>query len=144
MKTGEVRRSVIGMRKAAHSGLGQAAIEFAITIPVVLLLIFALVDFSRAAYTAAVIQWAAQEGARVGAISLDQTAVTEAARGRMFGLQEEQAAVVLSLPDASTVAVQVSYPFVFVTPMIAQIAGAGVEMQGSASMIMQPALTGSP
>ena len=33
-----------------------------------------------------------------------------------------------------------SYPFVFVTPMITEIAGDGMTMQGSASMIMQPAL----
>ena len=92
------------LRKAAHSGLGQAMIEFAVTIPIVLLLFFGLIDFGRAAYTAAVVQWAAQEGARVGTITLDQTAVTAAARGRMAGLQADQATVVLT-PGADLVTV---------------------------------------
>ena len=142
-----VRRSVTGLRrlqKAAHSELGQSMIEFAFTIPVLLLLFFGLIDFSRAAFTAAVVQWAAQEGARVGTISLDESAVTDAARSRMVGLHAEQAEVVFTQPDASTVVVQVSYPFVFATPIIAQIAGEGIQMQGSASMVMQPALMGSP
>ncbi|MCZ7686957.1 MAG: pilus assembly protein [Sandaracinaceae bacterium] len=46
---------------------GQAApIEFALTSMVTLLLIFALIDFSRAIYTASVVQWAATYGARFG------------------------------------------------------------------------------
>ncbi len=32
-----------------------------------------------------------------------------------------------------------TYPFVFATPMIAQIAGNEIQMQGLASMIIQPA-----
>ena len=131
------------LRKAAHNGLGQAMIEFAVTIPIVLLLFFGLIDFGRAAYTAAVVQWAAQEGARVGTITLDQTEVQAAAQGRLAGLRAEDADVLLTLPDATTVTVQVSYQFEFVTPMIAQIAGDGMLMQGTASMIMQPALMGT-
>jgi Flp pilus assembly protein TadG len=129
------------LQKAAHSELGQSILEFAFTIPVVLLLFFGLIDFSRAAYTAAAVQWAAQEGARVGTINPES--VTAAAQGRLVGLQAEQAAVVFT-PGTDTVTVQVSYPFVFATPIIAQIAGAGIEMQGSASMIVQPGRSLSP
>ena len=117
-------------------------IEFAFTIPVVLLLFFGLIDFSRAAYTAAVVQWAAQEGARVGTINPDS--VTEAAQGRLVGLHAEQAQVVMTNPDSTTVLVQVTYPFMFATPVIQQIAGDQIQMEGSASMVKQPAMTGSP
>ncbi len=130
------------LQKAAKSELGQSILEFAFTIPVVLLLFFGLMDFSRAAYTAAVVQWAAQEGARAGTI--DPESVTEAAQGRMVGLQAASTVVTMTQPDSNTVMVQVSYPFVFATPVIAQLAGEGIQMQGTASMIMQPAMTGSP
>lgn len=130
-------------RKSAQGEHGQTMIEVAITMPVVLLLICALIDFSRAAYTATVVQWAAQEGARVGTITLDQSAVTAAARGRMHGLQSDQAVVVMTQPDADTVTVQVSFPFEFATPFISNLRGTGISMQGSASMIVQPALTAS-
>lgn len=134
----ELRR----LKQAAKSELAQTMIEFAITIPVVLLLFFAMIDFSRAAYTAAVVQWAAQEGARAGTI--DPDSVTDAAKGRMVGLQLDQVSIAMTYPQADTVMVQVSYPFEFATPMIAQITGDEITMQGSASMIVQPAMMGSP
>ncbi len=58
------------LKKIFKSELGQSILEFAFTIPIVLLLFFALMDFGRAAYTAAVVQWAAQEGARAGTVNV--------------------------------------------------------------------------
>jgi len=53
------------------------------------------------------------------------------------------ASVTVTQPDAGTVEVNVTYPFEFVTPMIAQLAGSGVlTMSGTASMIVQPPLVG--
>ena len=139
----EVQRSVTVVRRgwgAVRCGRGQTMIEFAFSVPVMLLLIFGLIDFSRAAYTAAVVQWAAQEGARAGIV--DPASVTEAIAGRLVGLQPERAAITVTRPDAGTVSVQVTYPFEFVTPMIAQFAGNEIEMSGAASMIVQPPLVG--
>lgn len=139
----EVQRGVTIVRRlwgAVRCSRGQTMIEFAFSIPVMLLLIFGLIDFGRAAYTAAVVQWAAQEGARAGIV--DPTSVTEAIEDRLVGLQPERAAIAVTQPDASTVAVQVTYPFEFVTPMIAQLAGNEIQMSGAASMIVQPPLIG--
>ena len=114
-------------------------LEFAFTLPVLLLLLFGLIDFSRAAYTAAVVQWAAQAGARAGIADVDN--VTPAIQEKLIGLDADQAVVAVTFPDASTVAVQVTYPFEFVTPVIVQVTGEGFQMSGSASMIVQPPLT---
>ncbi len=71
---------------------GQAAIEFAFTITVMLLLIFGLIDFSRGIYAASVTQWAAQQGAREG---IEEAATEEDVRAaveeRMVGLDITQA-----------------------------------------------------
>jgi Flp pilus assembly protein TadG len=116
-------------------------VEFAYSIPVLLLLIFGLIDFSRAAYTAAVVQWAAQEGARSAII--DPATVTQAIEGRLVGLQANRAGIVVTpSADGSEVTVQVTYPFEFVTPIIGRLGNGGVQMNGSASMIVQPPLIG--
>ena len=143
---GEVRQGVTivhKLRGAVSGNRGQTMIEFAFSIPVMLLLIFGLIDFSRAAYTAAVVQWAAQEGARAGIIDLaTRDSITQAIEDRLVGLDATQAGVTVTQPDASTVEVNVTYPFEFVTPMIAQLVGSGVLMSGTASMIVQPPLVG--
>ncbi len=126
------------LREVFGSEFGQSIIEFAFTIPIVLLLFFGLMDFGRAAYAAAVVQWAAQEGAHIGTIN--STNVEEAARARMVGLNADQAVITMSYPQANTVMVNVSYPFEFATPMIAQIAGESINLQGTASMVVQPAM----
>ena len=133
--------SVQGVRRAAQSSRGQTMVEFAYSIPVLLLLIFGLIDFSRAAYTAAVVQWAAQEGARSAII--DPATVTQAIEGRLVGLQANRAGIVVTpSADGSEVTVQVTYPFEFVTPIIGRLGNGGVQMNGSASMIVQPPLIG--
>lgn len=121
-------------RLAQYEG-GQASIEFTLTITMTLLLIFALIDFSRAMYTASIIQWAAQNGARAAIIEPTQEAVEEAVKERMVGLNQDAVIVAPISWSGNVVQVQVTYPFKFVTPVVAQITGEGIEMSSSASMI---------
>ena len=117
-----------------QSEAGQAIIEFALTISLTLLLIFGMIDFSRAIYTTSVIQWAAQQGARAGIA--DPTAdlvrvVSEAAKARLVGLDVEKVDVDVELLEASNmVSVTITYPFEFVTPV-----GGTIQMRASASMV---------
>ena len=116
-----------------QSEAGQAIIEFALTISITLLLIFGMIDFSRAVYTASVIQWAAQHGARAGiAAPIEDlgTAVNKAAKARLVGLDLEKVGVVGSLEANNTVSVTITYPFEFVTPI-----GDTIQLQASASMV---------
>lgn len=119
-----------------HDADGQAAIEFALTLMTTLLLIFGLMDFGRAVYAAAVVQWAAQEGARAGII--DVADVDAAVLERMVSLDTEEVTIITTEPSANTIAVNVSYRFFFVTPLISTLFGEGLELQSSASMVTQP------
>lgn len=119
-----------------HGADGQAAVEFALTLMTTLLLIFGLIDFGRAVYAAAVVQWAAQEGARAGIINVAE--VDDAVLERMVTLDTAEVAIVTSEPAPNTVAVDVTYRFFFVTPLISSIFGEGLELQSSASMVTQP------
>jgi hypothetical protein len=117
------------------SEAGQAAVEFTLTISMTLLLIFALIDFSRALYTASVLQWAAQKGARSAIVDPTPASVREAVEDRLVGLDLERVVVPDPTWRGNVVQVDVTYQFEFVAPIVAQITGESIEMSSSASMI---------
>ncbi|NUQ56510.1 MAG: pilus assembly protein, partial [Dehalococcoidia bacterium] len=53
------------LRRFRRTDAGQALVEFALVLPVMLMMLFALVDFGRGFYTWLVVTNAAREGARV-------------------------------------------------------------------------------
>lgn len=63
-----------------QSQRGAVAVEFAIVLPVLLLLILAIVEFGRAYNVQLTLTAAAREGVRVMAITNDQTQAKDAAR----------------------------------------------------------------
>jgi Flp pilus assembly protein TadG len=118
---------------------GQTLIEFALTLMVMLTLVFGLIEFSRAIYAASVVQWAAQQGARVGVAEYAETPTPEALEGlvetavrsRMTGLNVDAAVINVDLPAPEIVQVDVSYTFEFVVALF----GEGFTLQASASMV---------
>lgn len=132
-----MRRTVEKNRQSrlVQSEAGQAAVEFALTISLTLLLIFALIDFSRAIYTASVLQWAAQHGARAAIIDTTEEYVREAVEERLVGLDLEQVGGPNISWSGNVVQVEVTYHFEFIAPIVAQITGDNIELSSSASMI---------
>jgi hypothetical protein len=129
---------VIKVRQSrlARSEAGQASIEFALTITTTLLLVFALIDFSRAMYTASIIQWAAQNGAHQAIIDPDYDGVVAAVKEKLIGLDKDAVKVEEPLSwTGNIVEVHVTYPFEFIAPIVRQITGGGIEMSSKASMI---------
>ena len=121
-----------------QSEAGQAIIEFALTISITLLLIFGMIDFSRAVYTASVIQWAAQQGARAGIVDSTDEEIVEAVHERMIGLNncpEPEECITVRYLGENVVQVEVTYEFDFVVPIISRITGDTIQMQASASMV---------
>lgn len=52
-----------------RSGAGQSLVEFALVLPIFLLLLFGLIDIGRFVYTANALNQAAREGARFGSVA---------------------------------------------------------------------------
>ena len=117
---------------------GQAAVEFAFTITLTLLLVFGLIDFSRAIYSASVVQAAAQQGARTGLLK-DATRedIVAATLAHMTGLDTAKARVTLTYPTVDIVQVDVTYEFEFILPLLTPIVGESLELSASASMVAQ-------
>ena len=103
---------------------GQAALEFALTLTVTLLLFFGLIDFSRAIYAASVVQWAAQYGARYGVSNPeDLTGIEAEVLAHLTGLNADEAMVTVTEPGTNLIQVNVSYDFEFIAPIVRQITG---------------------
>lgn len=102
---------------------GAAAIEFALLFPVLMLIVFGIIDFGRALNAQITLTQAAREGARLDALGNPNVATrTQAAA---TGLSPVSVTVTACPPGAASTAdavVDVRYTFNFITP-IGTIAG---------------------
>jgi Flp pilus assembly protein TadG len=129
---------------------GAAAIEFALILPVLVLLILGIIEFSVALYDKAVVTNASREGARAGIVFRDPpvtdgeivSVVTSYCQNRMitFGSPGQVATTVLREGMASgddlTVRVQYQYQFLAVPNFIVALAG-GIQLGGQTVMRME-------
>jgi Flp pilus assembly protein TadG len=98
---------------------GAAAVEFALLLPLLLLLVFGIIDFGRALNAQVTLTQAAREGARLAA--LNQSNVASRTQAAATGLSPVSVTVTSSCPTGAGVGtdavVQVSYSFSFITPV---------------------------
>jgi len=129
---------------------GVAAIEFALILPVLVLLLLGIIEFSLALYDKAVITNASREGARAGIVFSDppmtdgeiSSVVTSYCQNRMitFGSATQVTTTVLREGTASgddlTVRVQYQYQFLAVPKFVTGLAG-GVQLGAQTVMRME-------
>jgi len=87
-------------RSARRRSRGQAMVEFALIIPLFLLLLFALLDFGRVIYAQTTIAEDAREGARAGLVAALDTTITTADYAKIRTAARAQSAGV-TMTDAS-------------------------------------------
>jgi len=108
---------------------GAAAVEFALLLPLLLLIVFGIIDFGRALNAQITITQAAREGARLDA--LNQPNVVPRTQAAATGLSGVGVTIVSACPPGSgptaNADVKVSYTFNFITPIgaIAKLFGGG-------------------
>jgi Flp pilus assembly protein TadG len=117
---------------------GAAAVEFALVIPVLLLLVFGVAEFGRAYNIQTTLSGAAREGARTMALQNDVSAANAAtvAAARPLELSGAQISVtpdacpLSGTTSADTVRVTVTYQMPFVTSLF----GSGLRLTGNGVM----------
>ena len=99
---------------------GQTLVEFALILPLFLLMFFAMVDFGRGFYTWLLVTNAAREGARVAATQQDLNAIQTRINDALGGLDSSQLTITIDNAQGArgqAVEVDLSYDFEFVTPI---------------------------
>ena len=113
---------------------GSVAVEFALLLPVLLLIIFGTIDFGRAINAQITLTQAAREGARLASLGYPATgtnSVTSRTQSAATGLSNVTVTVTTCAAGAGAGVdgvVSVSYPFTFITPV-----GAFASMFGTAT-----------
>jgi len=109
--------------RARGGDRGAAAVEFALLLPLLLLLVFGIIDFGRAINAQITLTQAARTGARLAA--LGEPNVVSATQAAATGLSPVTVSVTpcpSGATQTSQAVVTVSYSFSFVTP-VGAIAG---------------------
>ena len=109
---------------------GAAAVEFALLLPLLTLLVFGIVDFGRGLNAQITLTQAAREGARMAALGEPNANVVSGTQGAATGLSPVSVTVTSCPASAGAgvnAVVQVSYTFTFLTPVgsLAKIFGGG-------------------
>lgn len=111
---------------------GQELVEYALILPIFLLVTLTILDLGRATYYASALHNAAREGARYGVINPDDFAAIEAiVRDRAIGLDQTDLTVTAIRPDDETIRVTVTYQFAIVTPIVGALVGSNEITLGS-------------
>ncbi len=133
---------------------GQSLVEFAIVIPVILLMAIVIFDFGRAIYYSSTIHNAAREGARFGIVNPGaDTRIQDKAISYAVGLGLQRGNVAVcwhyngmiqqAFPPPS-VKVTVTYEFRPATPVVAQfLTGGKITLKGEAVMKLESLPTGT-
>jgi Flp pilus assembly protein TadG len=144
------------MRQLAQAGCGQAAVEFALTLPVFLLLVMGILDLGRAVLYSNMLSNAAREGARAGvvrgpdgarpdeaqlcAIARGATRLPNAPAAATCGLSGDlQVTASRGTPKRADLPVRVELHYAFkpITPLVKLLVGDTVPLSASSSMFVE-------
>ena len=109
---------------------GQALVEFALILPILLILLLGVFDFGRAIAAYNSVSNAARSAARVAIVDQNETKVVEAAEVEAFGLVPIEVDFDANLNDddpcvitVCRVRVEVSYEYIPATPIFSYLVG---------------------
>jgi Flp pilus assembly protein TadG len=128
------RRSSFAPRPGSQGG--SAAVEFALVLPLVLVLILGLVQVGLIARDRLLVEAAARAGARAAAIQDDAEAIQDAALAAAPGLSEAAVSVDVSRSGSrgDPVAVRVSYVDEIRVPFVSWLMGTSVSLSASSTV----------
>ncbi|MBN2392125.1 MAG: pilus assembly protein [Anaerolineae bacterium] len=127
-------------KKSEHPGRGQSIIEFALVLPIIIMLMLGLLDFGRAFFTLIALDDAADEGASYASIRPNdvdgiQQRTVEAST-RLISIETADVSVVYpsSLSVGQPITVTVDFFFDIYTPFVAGLLPEGeLTLQGSST-----------
>ena len=121
-----------------RSEKGQSMVEFSVSLPVLLLIIDGILEFSRLGGALLLVNFGAREGARVAALGADDSAIIEQVKQSTLFLDDAKLVVDIDPEVERTssheVSVTVRYPVDINIPIINKITGTPKWVTGSLTM----------
>lgn len=100
---------------------GDGLVEFALILPILMLLVMGILDLGRAVYAYSVVANCAREGCRYASVTPgDDLAITAVCTSAAVGLDATAMTVTVFYPTTDSVRVHVSYQFQLITLLVAQ------------------------
>jgi hypothetical protein len=99
---------------------GQSLVEFALVIPIFLLVLFAIVDFGMAFHAWITVTNSAREGARIGSVRATSGEIEQRVRDTATSLEQANLSVGVTNAEGQpgeSVVVDVSYDYSLMTPL---------------------------
>ena len=130
---------------------GQALVEFALLVPIFLILLFAIVDFGMGFHSWITVTNSAREGARLGAVAGTEQQIIDRVYGTATLINEDtnMTVTVTNAADdggdpGESVVVQVDYDYDLITPLASLVAfltgdiiGPTLELSSTAEMRLE-------
>ncbi len=114
------------MRRWLRSERGQTMVETAMVLPILLVLVFGMIDFGRVFNAWITVTNSAREGARVGATRQDETAIEARIAAAMGHIDAYDVDIVNAVgTSGSPISVTVETTVDILTPLIGNIIGGG-------------------
>jgi Flp pilus assembly protein TadG len=104
-----------------NSQKGQSLVEFALIVPVILLLLFGMFDIGRVLFSAVALEQAAREGARVASVGKTNAEVIASITSATTGLDSSRVSVSISTgarTSGENIEINLSYPVSMINPLM--------------------------
>lgn len=118
---------------------GQTLIEFALILPLIILLVMFVFDMGRAVYYYSVLYNAVREGARLAAVGETDYVMLENIVGdRAFGMDLDPGSGVQFTPSGDLISVEAIYDYEPVTPIVGVLLPGGkITLRAEATMRLE-------
>ncbi|WP_027309525.1 TadE/TadG family type IV pilus assembly protein [Caloramator sp. ALD01] len=122
-----------------HRKKGQALLEFAILLPILLLIVMGISEFGIMLNSYLTIQNASREGARLGILGADDNEIVQAVYSSASHIDTNKLNVTITPNDSNrrpgeTLRVRVEYEYDLLIPIIKNILGNQVELTAETAM----------
>ncbi|MGE5589961.1 MAG: TadE/TadG family type IV pilus assembly protein [Bacillota bacterium] len=127
-------------RRLGRDQRGQSVVEFALVVPILLLLVLGIMEFGRAYSTNLSLQNAVREGARLAVTGSTDAQVVQRVRDAAPTLDPVRLSVTVSPStrrQGDNVTVTASYDFHYIVPFISELTGATSTFQQKVTMRME-------
>lgn len=119
---------------------GQATVEMAFSLIVLILILFGITDFGRIFHAHLTLEHASREAARLASVGEDNSGIIARAKEASAGLDDSKLQIVIDPSDSSqrtrgtTVTVSMAYQIDFLTPVIGQFFSEPLTLENQAVM----------